>query len=402
MSRLGNGPGDRRVPLPAIAFALLFSLASVTPAAARSGRIIDMEFDRTYSAAQIDAAIRPLFSGYRAPDARYGVDVYFVRYESLYPDGRDAPVTAQLFVPRMPDGEERDLYLFGAGSTGIIDACRPSREHTAGINWGRYRAHVLAFAGQGMVGLVPDYMGFGDPDRVQPFFQADAGAHLMLDGVRAVRAFLREAGEPEVDGVFLAGYSQGGHAAFAAADYRQRYAPEIEISGIIGYGPTTDLHALLREFVVVGPIVAYSLRERYGVERFDPSRMLQERWLMSLEEDVTRQCIGGIQDYYPWGPWALYRAEFAAALADGSVRRHFPEIDRVLREHTVGLSGHGLPGLILQGTEDIVVSPDSQRGFVSSLRDEGSEVRYLVYENERHDVRQAAYFDVLEWMREQS
>ena len=384
--------------------ALLFTLAFLTPAPApaQSGRIMDVEFDRTYSAAEIDAFIGPLFSGYQAPDARYGVDVYFVRYESLYPDGTDAPVTAQLFVPRMPDGEERDLYLFGPGSTGIIDPCRPSREHIAGIHWGLYRAHALAFTGQGMVGLVPDYMGFGDADRVQPFFQADAGAHLVLDGIRAVRAFLRDAGEPVVDGVFLAGYSQGGHAAFAAADYQPRYAPEIEITGIIGYGPTTDMHALLREFVVVGPIVAYSFRERYGVERFDPGLMLQDRWLRSLDEDVTRQCIGGIQNYYPWGPWALYREGFADALADGNVRRRYPKIDRILREHTVGLSGHGVPALILQGTDDIVVFPDSQREFVSRLRNAGSEVKYLVYEGERHDVRQAAYFDVLEWMREKS
>ena len=377
-------------------------LACVTPALGQSGRIMDLEFDRTYSAAEIDAFIQPLFAGYRAPDARYGVDVYYVRYESVYPDGTDAPITAQLFVPRMPDGEDRDLYLFGPGSTGIIDPCRPSREHIAGIHWGLYRAHALAFTGQGMVGLVPDYMGFGDPDRVQPFFQADAGAHLMLDGIRAVRAFLRDAGEPVMDGVFLAGYSQGGHAAFAAADYQPRYAPEVDITGIIGYGPTTDMHALLREFVVVGPIVAYSFRERYGVERFDPALMLQDRWLGTLDEDVTRQCIGGIQNYYPWGPWGLYREGFADALENRTVGRHYPEIDRILREHTVGLSGHRVPALILQGTDDIVVFPDSQAEFVSRLRNAGSDVKYLVYEGERHDVRQAAYFDVLEWMREQS
>jgi dienelactone hydrolase len=371
-------------------------------AGARPGNVIEFDFDRTYEAAAVDRFIAPLFEGYRAPDARYGVDVYYVYYESTYPDGTDAPVTAQLFVPRMPDTLDRPLYLFGTGSTGIIDPCRPSREHIAGIHWGLYRAHALAFAGQGMVALVPDYMGLGDPDRVQPFFQADAGAYLMLDGIRATGEFLRDAGEPAFDRVFLAGFSQGGHAAFAAADFLRRYAPDARIDGIIGYGPTTDMHALLQEFVVVGPIVAYSFRNRYGADRFDPALMLQDRWLETLDSDVTRQCIGGIQSYYPWGPWALYREEFADALANDTVGRDFPEIDRILREHTVGLTGHGVPALILQGTDDIVVYPDSQTEFVARLRDAGSAVRYLIYENERHDVRQAAYFDVLEWMREQS
>jgi acetyl esterase/lipase len=380
---------------------LVFVLAAPT-AGAQAGSIIDFEFDRTYSSPEVDGFIEPLFRGYSAPDARYGVDVYFVRYESTYPDGTDARVTAQLFVPRMPDDTERPLYVFGPGSTGIIDPCRPSREHIAGIHWGLYRAHALSFAGQGMVAVVPDYMGLGDDDRVQPFFQADAGAYLMLDAIRAAHGFLRDAGEPRPDRVFLAGYSQGGHAAFAAADFRERYAQEVRIDGIIGYGPTTDMYALLEEFVVVGPLVAYSFRNRYGPDRFDPEMILQDRWLSTLDVDVTRQCIGGIQDYYPWQPRSLYRESFADALSNGAVGRHYPEIDRILRKHSVGLSGHGVPALILQGTDDIVVYPDSQTEFVKKLRDAGSEVRYLVYDNERHDVRQAAYFDVLEWIRRQS
>ncbi|MFP4066180.1 MAG: alpha/beta hydrolase family protein [Spirochaetaceae bacterium] len=374
------------------------------PASARPGQILEAEFDRTYSASDMDREAAGLFedSQAEAPSARYAVDVYLIDYQSTYPDGVEATIRAQLFVPRMPSGESRPLYVFAPGSTGLIDACRPSREHVADIHWGLYRAHALTVSAQGMVGLVPDYMGFGDPDRLQPFFNADAEAHMMLDGVRATDAFLRSESEPAPEEVFLAGYSQGGHAAFAAADYRRRYASEVEITGIVGYGPTTDMYALLEEFAVVGPLVAYTFRERYGVEQFDPSRMLQERWLSSLDEDVTGKCIGAIQEYYPWDPRSLYREDFAEALTSGRVDRDFPAIDVVLREHTVGLSEHGIPALILQGTDDIVVYPSTQREFVERLRAAGSEVTYNVYENERHDVRQAAFGDVLEWMKERS
>lgn len=378
---------------------------------AEPGALVEVEFDRSYSAEEVNAATASLFEGYERPPARSGVDVYWLRYESRYSDGARSVVTSQLFVPQpgagggeghADSGEgPRDLYLFGPGSTGILDVCRPSREHIAGIYWGSYRAHTLAFAGQGMVGLLPDYMGFGDPGRLQPFFHEEAGAHLMLDGVRATRAFLRRAGRPGIDRVFLAGYSQGGHAAFAAADYRERYAPDVAIDGIIGYGPTTDMHALIREFVVVGPVVAYSYRSRYGVDRFDPARMLQDRWLESLDHDVTRQCIGGIQSYYPWDPYELYRRDFVEPLMAGELGRDFPEIDAILRQQSSGLSGHGVPALILQGTDDIVVYPESQRDFVTALRQAGSEVRYYIYENERHDVRQAAHLDVLAWIEEQ-
>jgi pimeloyl-ACP methyl ester carboxylesterase len=218
--------------------------------------------------------------------------------------------------------------------------------------------------------------------------------------VRAARQTLNALKERPVDQVFLAGFSQGGHAAFAAADNRRKYAPDVAIDGIIGYGPTTDMYALISEFVVVAPLVAYTFRERYGTPRFDPAVMLQDRWLDTLDHDVTRQCIGGIQRYYPWTPDGLFRPAFAAALRDRRVAERYPEIAAVLDEHTVGLSGHGVPALIVQGTDDIVVFTDSQTEFVLDLRAAGSDVRYYIYQDERHDVRQAAFYDVLDWMKE--
>lgn len=374
---------------------------SVTANAA-PGDVISIEATDSFTPAGVDAEIADLFEGHTAPAARHAVDVYLVHYESTYPDGSPATIRAQLLVPRaVPRRTTRDLYLFGPGSTGIRDACSPSREHILGIHWGLYRAHMLAYSGQGFVGLLPDYMGMGDPERYQPFFHADAGAYLMLDGIRATENALKEIGADPFQRTFLAGFSQGGHAAFAAADFRRAYAPEVKIDGIIGYGPTTDMFALIQEFVVAAPIVAYSFRERYGADRFDPAIMFQSRWVETLDHDVTRQCIGGIQRYYPWNPAELFRPEFLAALRRDDVASISPEIDEILRENSVGLSGHGVPALIVQGTDDIVVYPPSQEEFVVELRERGSDVRYYIYENERHDVRQAAYFDVLAWIEEQ-
>jgi predicted esterase len=393
-----------------------------TTANAAPGDVISIEATDSFTPAGVDAEIAELFEGHTAPTARHAVDVYLIHYESTYPDGSPAAIRAQLLVPRggsqagpRPSNPRsgarrasntatrasRDLYLFGPGSTGIRDACSPSREHILGIHWGLYRAHMLAYSGQGFVGLLPDYMGMGDPERYQPFFHADAGAYLMLDGIRAAENALQEIAAEPFRRVFLGGFSQGGHAAFAAADFRLAYAPDVQIDGIIGYGPTTDMFALIQEFVVAAPIVAYSYRERYGKDRFDPAVMFQARWVETLDHDVTRQCIGGIQRYYPWNPAQLFRPEFLAALREDTVASISPEIDTILRENSVGLSGHGVPALIVQGTDDIVVYPPSQTQFVVDLRESGSDVRYYIYENERHDVRQAAYFDVLAWIEEQ-
>ena len=57
-----------------------------------------------------------------------------------------------------------------------------------------------------------------------------------------------------------------------------------------------------------------------------------------------------------------------------------------------------MPGLILQGTDDIVVRPASQGEFARALCQAGNPVKYVVYRG-RHDTRQVGYWEALEWMR---
>jgi len=209
------------------------------------GKLISAELELTMAPADVDRFVKRLYAGYQAPKARYAVDVYWIHFESRYPDGATAPALAQVFVPRY--GAERPsvrpLYAFGPGSTGIIDSCRPSREHVAGIRWGLYRAHVLSHAGQGTIGIMPDYLGFGDPEREQYYMVAESEAAVMLDAIRATKSLLAAKSIAGVSDTrnFVAGFSQGGHAALAAADYRKSYAPEIPLDGVIGYGPSARL-----------------------------------------------------------------------------------------------------------------------------------------------------------------
>ncbi len=368
------------------------------------GRLLEKSHTEVLQASDVEQIVAELFPTLPVPAARYSVDCYLIRYRSSYPDGSAAPITAQLFIPRDVEKEQAPLYVFAPGTTGLIDACRPSREHIAGIHWGLYRSHVLAFAGKGFVTLLPDYTGFGDPERLQPVFHARSEATMMLDGVRAVRNAIeqRKAAPQVTEGAFLAGFSQGGHAAFAAADLQSTYAPDVQLAGIIGYGPTTNMHTLFREFPVVVPMIAHVFAEIYGADSFDPANILQDRWLTDLEHHVTRQCIGAMQSYYPWNARELLRDEFAEALFDNRLSEAYPKIHEILTRNSTGISGHGVPALILQGAEDIVISPRSQEEFVDELRDSGSEVRYLFFEDARHDTRQIGFRDVLEWIEEQS
>jgi acetyl esterase/lipase len=373
--------------------ALLLGVAALAGAQS-PGTITSRELVETLSPAAVDKAVAELFEEAKKPSASFAVECYTLRFQSRYPDESPASVTAQVFVPRTPGQAPPAIYLFAPGSTGLVNACRPSREHIAGIHWGLYRDHVLAFAGQGFIGVLPDYMGFGDPGRLQPYMSAVAEGRMILDAIRAVHRFLGQEKLP----VFVAGFSQGGHAAFAAADLERSYARELRISGIIGYGPTTDLEAMFREFPVVAPMAVYAFSLMYGSERFDPKLILGSRWVASLARDVTRQCVGGMQQYYPWSARELFQPAFADALFARKLAEKYPEIHRILQENSTGLSGHRIPCLILQGTDDVVIRPASQEEFARKLCQAGSAVRYVLYRGRRHDTRQIGYWEALDWM----
>ena len=354
-----------------------------------------------YTPAQIDALVVPLFEGFEQPRSRLGVNVYELTYTSTDFDGSIAVIHARLFVPVYDAPVERPVLVFGSGTTGIADACAPSREQPEVRRWGYYRANMLAYAGAGIITVFPDYLGFNDPERPQRYFSRAAEGHVMLDAARAVRRFFErhDSVVRPAEAVFTAGYSQGGHAAFAAADLRPNYAPDVPLAGVIGFAATTDVAALLREGAYYAPYILYTYSRMYGRDTIDPSRYFEERWARTLEADVERMCVDQFQSYYPFDGRRLYRADFYAALHGGELDWRFPALAAALRDNKSGVSGHGLPALVVQGGDDIIVTTKAQTRFVEELRAAGSEVRYLVFPGVRHrDTRPVGFAASLEWI----
>jgi acetyl esterase/lipase len=103
---------------------------------------------------------------------------------------------------------------------------------------------------------------------------------------------------------------------------------------------------------------------------------------------------------------------FAGSLEPGGIRLVYGS-DSVAWESangasTVGLSlnnagvsgGSGIPVLILQGTGDTVVTPDSQEAFRNRLCEQGTAVTYLEYPAVPHtEIRWTSFGDALSWMQ---
>jgi len=122
-------------------------------------------------------------------------------------------------------------------------------------------------------------------------------------------------------------------------------------------------------------MVVAAFADIYGPDRFDPFAILLPEWAENLAYDTTRQCVGGIQSYYPAAAADLFDTFFLKSLSARTLDQTHPEIAAILAENSAGLTDHGVPALILQGTNDIVI-------------DRGG----------RHDTRQIAFPEVVEWI----
>lgn len=367
---------------------------------AQPGDILAIEFRERYTATEVDEAGVSLFEAdsFARSAAINGVDVYRLWFLSTDADGSPVRIFARLYIPikRLP--EAVPVLAFGSGTTGIADRCAPSLEIPEVIRWGWYDANMLAYAGQGIVTIFPDYTGFGEPEIPQRYFSLSAEGRMMLDAHRAVRrlferspGLIRSAVRPN-GGAFTAGYSQGGHAALAAADLNRSYAPEVQLSGAIGFAPTTNVETLMREAAYYAADIIYTYRELYSASRVGVEEILQSRWLSTFEEDVLGMCVNEFQYHYPYDGRELYTSAFYDALISGTLADHFPAFKEILDENIAGLSGHGVPVLLVQGNDDIIVSNEAQRLFADQLRAAGSEVDYMELAEVRHRHTRPAGF----------
>ena len=156
-----------------------------------------------------------------APD---GFTTLRLMYHSRDALDRDRAVTG---IVTYPDGAAPEggwpVISLAHGTTGLASPCAPSR---AG-----FAAPTFGIAG---VGVATDYIGLGPVGERHPYLSRLSEAHSVIDAVRAVRNLPEAAAGRRWLAV---GHSQGGHAALAANELGQSYAPELELLGTVSLAP---------------------------------------------------------------------------------------------------------------------------------------------------------------------
>jgi alpha-beta hydrolase superfamily lysophospholipase len=162
--------------------------------------------------------------------------IWRILYRSTALDGGPIAVSGIVTVPpgRAPAGGWPVLSL-AHGTTGIADACAPSRGPVGGS--------AFDVAKQGFVVVATDYEGLGTAGR-HPFLVGESEARGVIDAVRAARAMGAEVGAG--DRYVVVGYSQGGHAALFANQIAATWAPELHLAGTVAGAPVVELGSWLR------------------------------------------------------------------------------------------------------------------------------------------------------------
>jgi acetyl esterase/lipase len=138
----------------------------------------------------------------------YDIDLYRIRYKTPGTDQLPDTASGLMVLPQVPAGTLLPIVVYEHGTTnGPTDV--PSQLR------GGFEV-AMAYGAFGFVTVAPDYLGLGDSRGFHPYVHALTEAYATLDMLNSCLEYL-DLNEPEWDPnfLFVAGYSQGGHASMA-------------------------------------------------------------------------------------------------------------------------------------------------------------------------------------------
>jgi pimeloyl-ACP methyl ester carboxylesterase len=235
--------------------------------------------------------------------------------------------------------------------------------------------------------VVADYEGLGTTD-THPYLVSESEGRSVLDALRAAPA-IDDAGIESTAPVVMWGFSQGGHAALAAADLAPTYAPSIDLLALAVTAPVADPAQFAEraetrpDQVGVTVTITYGLAAAYP--ELDPSEILTPEALAELDQ-LDELCIGEVVQLYnrPVDDVLIRSPRLVQEWADR------------LDENLTALRPIGVPVLVVQGDADEIVFPEVSEDLVARLCANGDTVEYQVVPGARHgDIAPAT---VIEWL----
>ena len=359
----------------------------------------------TLSVQEIDRLLDSFLHANSRVPAKFDVDTYRIWFQTRDQNGLVISIQADLRFPRVAESQTFPIFVYGAGTTGIANKCAALNEHFAGRKWGDYRSHMISYASQGYIAILPNWQGYDDRNRTHPYFVSELEGRVMLDAAKAVYDFFGQPPTGDVlarpdAAIFLGGYSQGGHGAFSAGRMAPGYAPELEIKGLIGHAMSPDVEGLMYDSPRYSPYIIYAYRDFYGSGIIDPQDVFLSTWLPTFEDDVNSKCIDEALTYYSDDPARMYTSRFREALYNDRLADEFPLFKEKLDANDSSQKAYtAIPVLFLHGAADPIVKVRTIEAFVSYMCREGINTTFNLYPGVNHfQTRQSSFADTLTWM----
>ncbi|MCB0551871.1 MAG: hypothetical protein KDD19_30175, partial [Phaeodactylibacter sp.] len=174
---------------------------------------------------------------------QYGIDVYKVRYTTLDVHGQPDTASGALVVPQARDFA-LPIFIYQHGTSGAKD------DTPSNLNIVDYEV-PLAFGGVGFVSIAPDYLGLGESRGFHPYLHAATEASAAIDMLKAIGPYVEGQGQALNGQLFLAGYSQGGHASMALhRALQQDYSAEYPVTAAAHMSGPYSLANVMREYIL--------------------------------------------------------------------------------------------------------------------------------------------------------
>jgi pimeloyl-ACP methyl ester carboxylesterase len=310
-------------------------------------------------------------------NARY---TKLVLYSSRTTQGKPDAISGSVAVPKgKPPKGGWPVITWAHGTTGVADVCAPSRDFAGSpnITGETYiNPDLNAWLAAGYAVLRTDYEGLGTPGK-HPYLVNVSEGRSVLDIVDAARQL-----DPTIGKRYLiAGHSQGGHAALAAAGLASTWGKGLQLRGTVAFAPAShllDQASLLPALKAPSSLTALATLILDGASTqssaININALLSDQALQFYPL-LQSECLS-----------RLGQADQLGGIPPSNLER--PGADTSALNPVLAAMNPAVrtapPVLIPQGEADTTVFPIFTNQLVGELRGLGDNVTYTTYPNVSH------------------
>jgi hypothetical protein len=193
---------------------------------------------------------------------RFFVDVYKIIYNTVSYDSSVTTASGALLLPVNPPCK-LPLISYQHGTETV-------KTNVPSYLGGELPVGVV-MASDGYAASLPDYLGLGDsPIPIHPYLHSQSEATATIDMLRAAKELIDSLGLELNGQLFLAGYSQGGHATMATQKMMEEQFPqEFPITASLPMSGPYDLSGSQSRVIEVDSVFSASVYLPYIVFSYD-------------------------------------------------------------------------------------------------------------------------------------